>query len=50
MNVHSIVPRTALACAAGGALMLLLAPGAAIAQRASLAKPKFSEAVAFDVS
>jgi hypothetical protein len=50
MNVHSIVPRSALACAAGGALVLLLAPGVALAQRASLAKPMFSEAVAFDVS
>lgn len=50
MNVHSIVPRTAFVCVAGGALALLLAPAAALAQRATLAKPMFSEAVAFDVS
>jgi hypothetical protein len=50
MNVKSIVLRPALFLATGGALALLLGPGAAFAQRASVAQPKFSEAVAFDVS
>jgi hypothetical protein len=50
MNVKSIVRRPALFLATGGALALLLGPGAAFAQRASVAQPKFSEAVAFDVS
>jgi len=50
MNVNKIVPRPALLFVATAALALQLAPGAAQAQRASLAKPQFSEAVAFDVS
>jgi hypothetical protein len=50
MNAKSIVLRPAFFLAAGGALALLLIPGAAFAQRASVAQPKFSEAVAFDVS
>jgi hypothetical protein len=50
MNVNStVLPRVVL-CAASGAFALLLGPGQALAQRAPLAQPRFSEAVAFDVS
>jgi hypothetical protein len=50
MNVKTPVLRPAFLWAASGALALLLGPGEALAQRASVAKPMFSEAIAFDVS
>ena len=48
MNSHALRP--ALLCAVGGALVLALGSGSALAVGASVAKPKFSTAVAFDVS
>jgi len=48
MNSHALRP--ALLCAVSGALVLALGSGSALAVGASVAKPKFSTAVAFDVS
>jgi hypothetical protein len=50
MEVNTGVLRPVLASAAAGALALVLGPGQALAAGPSVAQPKFSEAVAFDVS
>jgi len=50
MNVNTSVPRPVLLSAAAGALALLLGPGHALAEGVAVGQPKFSEAVAFDVS
>jgi hypothetical protein len=50
MNVNTLVPSSVFLCAAAGALALTLVAGPAAAQGVAAGKPKFSAAVAFDVT